>query len=34
MLVTLSDLKMDVDKYVDLADTEDIIVTKYGKPAF
>ena len=33
MLISLSDLKVNVGKYVDLADTEDIIITKYGKPA-
>ena len=33
MLITLSDLKINVGKYVDLAETEDIIITKYGKPA-
>ena len=33
MLVALSDLKVNVGKYVDLAVTEDIIITKYGKPA-
>jgi len=33
MLVALSDLKADVGRYVDLAETEEIIVTKYGKPA-
>ena len=33
MLITLSDLKTNVGKYVDLADTEDVIITKYGKPA-
>jgi len=33
MLIALSDLKINVGKYVDLADTEDIIITKYGKPA-
>jgi len=33
MLITLSDLKVNVGKYVDLADTEDVIITKYGKPA-
>jgi len=32
MLVALSELKTDVGKYVDLAETEEIIVTKYGKP--
>jgi prevent-host-death family protein len=26
-------LKVNVGKYVDLAETEDIIITKYGKPA-
>ena len=33
MQVALSDLKLNVGKYVDLAETEDIIITKYGKPA-
>jgi len=33
MHVALSDLKVNVGKYVDLAETEDIIITKYGKPA-
>jgi len=33
MLVALSDLKVNVGKYVDIADTEDVIITKYGKPA-
>jgi prevent-host-death family protein len=33
MLVALSDLKVNVGKYVDLANTEDVIITKYGKPA-
>ena len=33
MQIALSDLKLNVGKYVDLADTEDIIITKYGKPA-
>ncbi len=32
MQVSLSDLKVNVGKYVDLADTEDVIITKYGKP--
>jgi len=32
MQVALSDLKINVGKYVDLADTQDIIITKYGKP--
>ena len=33
MQIALSDLKINVGKYVDLADTEDIVITKYGKPA-
>lgn len=33
MQVSLSDLKVNVGKYVDLAETEDVIITKYGKPA-
>ena len=33
MHVALSDLKVNVGKYVDLAETQDIIITKYGKPA-
>jgi len=33
MQVTLSGLKVNVGKYVDLAETEEIIITKYGKPA-
>ena len=33
MRVALSDLKINVGKYVDLAETEDVIITKYGKPA-
>ena len=33
MQISLSDLKVNVGKYVDLAETEDIIITKYGKPA-
>ena len=33
MNVALSDLKVNVGKYVDLAETEDVIITKYGKPA-
>ncbi|MCL2633930.1 MAG: type II toxin-antitoxin system Phd/YefM family antitoxin [Oscillospiraceae bacterium] len=32
MQVALSDLKINVGKYVDLAETTDIIITKYGKP--
>ena len=33
MQVALTDLKINVGKYVDLAETEDIVITKYGKPA-
>ena len=33
MQITLSELKTNVGKYVDLAETQDIIITKYGKPA-
>jgi len=33
MMVALSDLKVNVGKYVDMAETEDVIITKYGKPA-
>ena len=33
MQIALSDLKVNVGKYVDLAETEEIIITKYGKPA-
>ena len=33
MHIALSDLKVNVGKYVDLADSEDVIITKYGKPA-
>lgn len=32
MKVALSDLKVNVGKYVDLAETEDVIITKYDKP--
>ena len=33
MQVSLTDLKVNIGKYVDLAETEDVIITKYGKPA-
>ena len=33
MHVALSELKVNVGKYVDIAETEEVIVTKYGKPA-
>ena len=32
MQITLSDLKVNVGKYVDLAETQDVIITKYGTP--
>jgi prevent-host-death family protein len=32
MQVALSELKVNVGKYVDLSETEDVIITKYGKP--
>ncbi|MDR2736974.1 MAG: type II toxin-antitoxin system Phd/YefM family antitoxin [Gracilibacteraceae bacterium] len=33
MQVALSDFKVNIGKYVDLAETEDVVITKYGKPA-
>jgi prevent-host-death family protein len=33
MQIALSELKINVGKYVDLAETEDVVITKYGKPA-
>ena len=33
MQVPLSDLKLNLGKYVCLAESQDIIITKYGKPA-
>ncbi len=33
MQISLSDLKINVGKYIDLAETEEVIITKYGKPA-
>ena len=33
MQVALSDLKVNVGKYVDLAETTDVVITKYCKPA-
>ena len=33
MQVTLSELKTNVGKYVELAEEQDVIITKYGKPA-
>lgn len=32
MRVTLSELKINVGRYVDLSETEDVVITKYGKP--
>ena len=32
MQITLSDLKVNVGKYVELAETQDVIITKYGSP--
>ena len=33
MQIALSDLEINAGKYVDLAETQDIIITRYGKPA-
>ena len=33
MQVALSELKTNVGKYVNLAEKQDVIITKYGKPA-
>ena len=33
MEVALSELKINIDKYVELAETTDVIITKHGKPA-
>ena len=32
MQIALSDLKVNVGKYVDIADAQDVVITKYGKP--
>ncbi|MDR2673041.1 MAG: type II toxin-antitoxin system Phd/YefM family antitoxin [Coriobacteriales bacterium] len=32
MQIALTDLKVNVGHYVDLALTEDVVITKYGKP--
>lgn len=32
MHVTLSELKINVGRYVNLSETEDVVITKYGKP--
>ena len=33
MQIALSELKMNVGKYIDLAEEQDVIITKYGRPA-
>jgi prevent-host-death family protein len=33
MQIALTELKVNVGKYVDIAENEDVIITKYGKPA-
>jgi len=33
MQVALNELKVNVGKYVDMAETVDVVITKYGKPA-
>jgi prevent-host-death family protein len=33
MQIALTELKVNVGRYVDLASTEDVVITKYGKPA-
>jgi prevent-host-death family protein len=32
MQIALSDLKVNVGRYVELADEQDVVITKYGKP--
>jgi len=32
MQIALSELKINVGKYVDIAESQDVIITKYGKP--
>ena len=32
MQIALSELKVNVGKYVELAETQDVIITKYGSP--
>jgi prevent-host-death family protein len=32
MQIALTELKVNVGRYVDLASTEDVVITKYGKP--
>ena len=32
MQVALSELKTNVGKYVDLAESQDVVITKYGSP--
>ena len=31
-IITIADLKNDIDKYIDIADEEDILVFNNGKP--
>lgn len=31
--IALSELKINVGKYIELAESEDVVITKYGKPA-
>lgn len=33
MIISLSEFKANVGRYVDLAEMEDVVITKYGKPA-
>ena len=33
MEVALTELKLNVGKYVDIAQSDDVIITRYGKPA-
>jgi prevent-host-death family protein len=33
MQVALSELKLNVGRYVDIAETTDVVITKHGKPA-
>ena len=31
--VTISELKVNAGKYIELAESEEVVITKYGKPA-
>jgi prevent-host-death family protein len=33
MQIALSELKLNIERYIDLAETGEIIITRYGKPA-